>query len=66
MESETSMIIGEQRARTCPKGYNIIVGDVSCEECDDFRFRIADRNLQGIKGTDEWCELMRAIDDEHG
>jgi len=53
------MIIEEQRGKKCPEGYPILVGDLSCEECDHFKFRTSNRvNQQGVQLSDEFCELL--------
>ncbi len=65
------MIIKEQRGKKCPKGYPISVGDLSCEECDHFKFRTINRPHRDKNGipyhdtrgkpimeTDEWCEIL--------
>ena len=53
------MIIKEQRGKKCPAGWNLVVGNVSCEECNHFKFRISKRvNQQGVKLADEFCELL--------
>lgn len=55
------MIIKEQRGKWCLK-WALKVGDVRCEECDHFKFRLSGRvNEQGIEGTDEFCELLTEV-----
>lgn len=55
------MIIKEQRGKWCLK-WAIKVGNVACEECDHFKFKIVDRvTKHGLRGSDEWCELLTEV-----
>lgn len=53
------MLIKEQRGKRCPKGYDFNVGDLSCEECDHWKFKLSGRvNEAGIEYADEYCILL--------
>ena len=63
------MIIEEQRGKKCPKEHPISVGNLSCEECDHFKFKTTDRaysvdaqNQQILYSSDEWCELLLNVE----
>jgi len=54
------MLVKEQRGKRCPEGYGFNVGDVSCEECDHWKFKLAGRvNEAGIDLVDEYCQLLK-------
>lgn len=65
------MLIKEQRGKRCPQGYDFNVGDLSCEECDHWKFKTTNRPHRDKNGspyhdtlgkpimsTDEFCELL--------
>jgi len=53
------MLIKELRGKRCPLGFAVKVGELQCEECDKWKFRLEGRvNKYGIECAEEFCEIL--------